>query len=770
MNYNELRKALLDYLKKNPNSGLSYNELVNTFQLINTEKSLLSKILSGLQEEGVLTKNRKKYQLLQMPEEQEPSPTSSSKLLQGIFDATSLSKGLSYAFIRTPQRDYYVAEEDTYTAFHNDVVAFEPKYRKGHQDYAIIRKIVKRSSDKLAGQLSVKRGISTFICSNPKIFRWFIVIDKGSAQDGDKVVIQVVNWGNPFAGILPVGKVIEVLGPSGDPQVELMTVIRQYNLSLEFPEEVIAEANLLSEKIKPEDYRQRRDLRKLYTFTIDPITAKDFDDAIAIEKRANGWRLYVHIADVAHYLSVQGAIFQEAAKRGNSFYFPKMVIPMLPERISNLICSLRPEEEKLCLTVQTDFDSKGKILEQQIYESVICSKARLNYDEVDVLFAGKESDLPEELKQYLLEARALSRLLTKQRLDAGYIFFDLPDIEYEYDENGFLKHLNLAEETESHKLIENFMLIANEYVAKRLAQTAPATLYRIHEEPDFNKLERFIELLSYYGVKWVMYEDLNKSLQYLLNSFPNAAYHRVFDRIALRSMKKAKYSTEHIHHFGLAMEYYTHFTSPIRRLCDLVIHYLCKTWLCHSSSQQFSTSQLKHYAEVASEQEIQADQAERDIERVYSRTLLQEHEGEIYSGMIISANSRGLIVQLEEIPVTGVIKEINLGEGNFEFREPEMRFVNRRTHQYYQLMDTLEVIISYVEDDLYLQPLPETLCHNAPISKTSSSSKPSPRAKSASSKSSGRAKSPASQKNKQTKSSVSPKNRSAKSTNSRGRK
>ena len=277
-------------------------------------------------------------------------------------------------------------------------------------------------------------------------------------------------------------------------------------------------------------------------------------------------------------------------------------------------------------------------------------------------------------------------------------------------------------------------------------QTAPATIYRVHSDPDFNKLERLIELLSYYGVKWVMYENLNKSLQYLLNSFPNEAYHKVFDRILLRSMKKARYSTEHIHHFALAMETYTHFTSPIRRLCDLIIHYLCKAYLCNSNSQKFAPSQLKHYADVASEQEIQADQSERDIERVYSRTMMQEHEGEIYNGMIISVNSRGLIVQLEEIPVTGVIEEINLGEGYWEYLEREMRYINRRTHQFYQLMDTLFVTISYVDDDIYLLPITKSLRHNVSKAKISWSSQKSGRTTSPSSQKSGRTTSQSSQK------------------------
>ncbi len=366
INSKELRQAILDYFSKYPHTGLSYNELVNTFQLTRTGKSLLSGVLNKLIEEGILVKDKRKYHLKTIKTIEKPSPTLNPKLLQGIFDATPLSRNFSYAFVRTPEKDYFIDAEDTLNAFHNDIVAFEPKYRKGHQDYGIIHKIVKRASDHLAGDLTKMKSSWTFVCSNPKVHKWFYVSDTAGAEDGDKVMLQVTNWGNPQTGKLPVGRVIEILGKSGDPEVELVAIIRQYNLPLEFPEEVTAAANLLSADIKPEDYHNRRNLTDLYTFTIDPASAKDFDDAISIEKTNKGWRLYVHIADVAHYLPVEGAIFQEAAIRGNSFYFPKIVIPMLPERLSTLICSLRPQEEKLCLTVQTEFDRKGNILEQHI--------------------------------------------------------------------------------------------------------------------------------------------------------------------------------------------------------------------------------------------------------------------------------------------------------------------------------------------------------------------------------------------------------------------
>ncbi len=703
MNINEIRQQILQLFSKSNAIALSYNEINNALQLNKKEKSLLSEVLSTLCENEILRKDKRKYRWVAKNAEPSPTPASSS-LLEGTFDATPLSRDMSFAFVRTPDKDYYIGAEDTNNAFHNDVVAFEVKYRHGRQEYGTISRIVKRANETMAGDIIPMGAKWVFVCGNPKIHKWFEITDNAGAVQGDKVLLKVSNWGNPSLNIPPSGVITEILGKSGDPHVELMAVIRQYNLPLEFPLEVMQTVQLLPKELKSDDYHNRRDLRSLFTFTIDPVSAKDFDDAISLETSPEAWKLYVHIADVAHYVPLNGILFAEAAKRGNSFYFPKMVIPMLPEQISNQLCSLRPEEEKLCMTVETTFNKKGKIVSQLLYESVICSNYRLAYEEVDTYF---ESDTQATcitdplLRETLQEARILSRYLTDRRMAAGYIFFDLPELEYQYDEEGFVHRLNLAEETESHKLIENFMLIANEYVASRLSKQAPYSIYRIHEDPDYSKLEKVVTTLANYGVKWVMHENLNKSVQYLLASFPTPQYHQVFDRMLLRSMKKAKYSHEHISHFGLALQDYTHFTSPIRRLCDLVIHHLCKIYLLKSSTGHIDLSQVKHYAQVASDREILADNAERDIESVYSRAFMKEKLAQKFTAMIIGTASKGLIVRLQEIPVTGVIQTRELGSGSWSLDERAMRITNRKSGAYFQLMDIIQVQLVAVEDDVY---------------------------------------------------------------------
>lgn len=710
MEYSNIEDRILDELAKVYPNGLTYSEICARTGHTKKNKQSVSGYLAEACVTGKLIKERKRYRLSEEPKQSEPStppsetPKSTSvKLIEGIFDATSLSRDRSFAFVRSGERDFYVDSEDTLNAYHGDKVLIEPHQRKGRGEYGIVRRIVERANMQIPGDIAKVKERWIFVASNPKIHNWFEINDLGGAEPGQKVILSVTNWGLPIEGKMPRGNITEVLGQSGDPQVELLAVIRQYNLPLDFPDAVLKEVHELPETPSEQEISRRKDLRELFTFTIDPASAKDFDDAISIERRDFGWRLWVHIADVAHYLPIGSAAFEEAAKRGNSFYFPKKVIPMIPERLSNLICSLRPDEDKLTMTVETDFDLSGRILKQNLYESIIRSDSRLAYEEVDNLFDGFEHELSPTLVSALQEARVLSRKLSRIRKEAGYIFFDLPEIEYEYDEEGFVHHLGIAEETESHKLIENFMLVANEYTAKSLSTKAPASIYRIHEDPDQRKLDKLEEILMFYGIGYIRMESLNLSVQHLLESLPNADYHRVFDRIILRSMKKAKYSTQHIRHFGLALEDYTHFTSPIRRLCDLVVHHLCKSYIIKSQKLKPHKQQITHWAAVSSEQELQADAAEREIERVYSATYMRDKIGEEFSGLVISANSSGVIVRLNELPVSAVLKKDQFGRGKWEFREWEMRHLNPASNRSFELLDALKVRVMEVSDDIYLE-------------------------------------------------------------------
>lgn len=704
MKYTKDQTRLLDHFRQTNNKPMSYNEIIMAVSATKKDKYAIKEALNSLYDLGVISKEHKRYKLSVFePVAPSAPPPAASNLIEGKFDATPLSRNYSYAFVRTAEGDFYVSSEDTLNAYHNDRVMIEPFYRNGKSDYCKVSRIVERSNAIMAGDISSSGTKLIFICSSPKIHNWFEVLDSGSAGAGDKVMLEVTNWGNPTLGKLPGGKVIEVLGKSGDPAVELLAVIRQFQLPLEFPEEVISALDKIEIRISADEIRKRHDFRELFTFTIDPVSAKDFDDAVSIEKTPSGWRLYVHIADVAHYVKIGDPIFTEAAKRGNSFYFPKKVIPMLPEKLSNMVCSLRPNEDKLTMSIVSEIDTKGQISNQYMCESVIRSNFRLAYEQVDEYFETGSGLSDPILTAALDEALLLSKVLTTNRMNAGYIFFDLPEIEYIYDQEGFVHEMTLAEETASHKLIENFMLVANEFSARKLSQLAPVSMYRIHEDPDWQKIERLVETLSHYGIGFTVRENMNKSIQALLYSLPSADFHKVFDRIILRSMKKAKYSVEHLRHFGLALEDYTHFTSPIRRLCDLVIHHLCKIYILKSSKQNLSESMVKLYAEHASEQELQADEAEREIERIYKLAYFRDKVGERFSGVVIGTNSSSLIVRLNEIPVTGLLKTSQFISPGFSYIDKAMRFINKRSTYYYQLLDKVKVQVMQVSDDIYLE-------------------------------------------------------------------
>ncbi|HOH47050.1 MAG TPA: RNB domain-containing ribonuclease, partial [Candidatus Cloacimonadota bacterium] len=429
MKYTSDQNTVIRLFEESGNYPLSYNEIVVACSATKSTKPKIKAAIGQLMELGVLQKNRKKFSLIESKPKIEPSPISKSpQLKEGTFDATSLARNYSFAFVRTPDGDFFVSSEDTLNAYHNDKVLVEPFYKQGKPDFCRVRQITERANTRMAGDIKQSGTLTIFVCSNPKIHNWFRIENPEADQEGKKVILEVTNWGNPKASKTPIGKVVEILGESGDPATELLAVIRQYQLPLEFPEAVLDALDEIPEDISREEIDRRTDLRQLFTFTVDPASAKDYDDAISLERTRTGYRLYVHIADVAHYLRVDGAIFREACQRGNSFYFPKKVIPMLPERLSNGVCSLRPEEDKLCMTVVTEFDKNANVISQRLVESVIRSDYRLSYEQVDELYNDQKIELDPKLIQALESARELSSLLTGKRMQAGYIFFDLPEI------------------------------------------------------------------------------------------------------------------------------------------------------------------------------------------------------------------------------------------------------------------------------------------------------------------------------------------------------
>ncbi len=714
MDKNIIKESLVKFFKKHGNQSYTAFQCVSSIGLRKTEQADVQSVLNELVQELFIEKIGKKYSLRsdfieEIVEKEEPAlKEKEAKTVTGTFDATSLAKNMSFAYVIMDDGiDIKISAEDTLNAYHRDIVEVELIKNKANRRIGIIKRIIERYSNKFVGTVDYVSKKKLFICDNLKIHNPFQISGAADNLKGKKVVIEIDNWGNRLMNQLPSGKIVEVLGDSGLPEVELLAVIRDFDLPLEFPEEVLKEALAIDGKITEADIAKRSDFRDIFTFTIDPISAKDFDDAISLEELGEGkLRLYVHIADLAHYIKLDGEIFKEALNRGNSYYFPKKVLPMLPEALSNKMCSLRPDEEKMTVTVITDFDNNGAIISQDIKESVICSNARLSYEEVDLLFEDKEHGLDENIVKTLNLMRFLSQQLYKKRVQKGYLSFDLPEVEYIFDDEGYLVDLKRSQETDSHRLIENFMLVANEFVAKRLTKLTGTTIYRIHEEPNNEDLMKIKDILKFHKISFQVDENINKTWQNVLKCLPTEEYHRVFDRMVLRSMKKAKYSTAHIAHFGLGIPTYTHFTSPIRRLCDLIVHFQLKKYEFHKALDEVGKNDLSsaavfNYAGIATKKEALADESERAMEDKTLLAFMKKKVGDEFTGIIIAFTNSAMVIELDDLPVRGIVKYMSLTDDFYELYERLKVVKGRRRGRVFKLADKVEVSVDMVTDDIY---------------------------------------------------------------------
>ena len=678
-----------------------HKDLIDTLFILGKEEKIAVKGRTYSYKNTESKRSRKARQEGRSPRSSDGN--SQHKVLQGTFDATSLARNKSYAFVITDSVDVFVSAEDTLNAYHKDKVEVEVRYGRQGKQFGIITRIVERAREQIVGKVQDYRGQYLLIPDNSRIHTNFMINKKDIPLKNTKdmkVVLQVTNWGNRELQKLPAGEIVEILGKAGDPDVEVLSVIKQYGLPLTFPDEVLAELNDLSDEITEEEIVLRHDLRDLPTLTIDPASAKDFDDAISFISTDNGYKLYVHIADVAHYVKPGMKLFEEAAKRGNSFYFPKRVIPMLPEKISNKICSLRPFEEKLTVTVQTNLDKNYRIASQEVYESIIKSNVRFNYEEIDELFEGKETKIEPEISKILFEMKKISAFLLEKRKQKGYLHFNLPETEFIFDEEGHISDLQRSSETESHQLIENFMLIANEYIAIRLSKQN--TMYRIHENPDEKKLLNMKDIVKRYEMQLNLKQNYNYALQQLLDDMPSPLYHRVFDRMILRSMKRARYSVENEGHFGLAIQNYTHFTSPIRRLCDLIVHHQIKD-LINERKEKFTRKEIFDYAGVGTEQESLADESEREVEMKNKLIFMKKKLGEEYDGIVIGVKPTGLIVEIDRYPITGVIPISSIKGEYLEYDDRYMMLIGKSSGLIFKLTDKVKVQVSNIDDEVKFQ-------------------------------------------------------------------
>ena len=553
-------------------------------------------------------------------------------------------------------------------AMNGDIVAVEivKEGRDGKREGKVVS-IIERAVKRVVGRVE-KSKKSCFVVPEDKRIRYDIILtheDCKKVEDGDYVVVEIISYPSETRG--PVGKVVENLGKTG-PKLDIELIIRKYDLPTEFPPEVLEEAEKIPSEVREEDIKGRVDLRDQLCFTIDGENARDFDDAVAIEELPNGnFKLYVHIADVSHYVKPGSALDREAYRRGTSVYFPDRCIPMLPERLSNGICSLNPHVDRLTFTCEMEINKRGMVVDYKIYESVIHSKARLTYTIAQKIIDGDEEAIEKfpHVVDSLKKMYKLAQILHKKRYKRGSLDFDLPEPVVVLNAEGEPIDIYKAERLWSHRIIEEFMIAANETVAEYMFWTDYPSIYRVHESPDREKLQEFLNFVRSLGIRIpVIQNDVQpKLLQKILEQVEGKPEEKLVNYLMLRTMARAKYSPDNIGHFGLASTYYTHFTSPIRRYADLQLHRLVKMALKGMFTPESIPAweeKLEIICKHVTERSITADEAERDVIELKKLQFAQNHVGEVFEAIITGVSEQGLYIETIEQVIPGFIHVSNL--------------------------------------------------------------------------------------------------------------
>ncbi len=633
------------------------------------------------------------------------SATKDSSTVRGVISVHREGFG----FVKTENNvdDIFIPARGINNALNGDTVSVRIEnslFKKGKSEGRVLS-ILERVNQRIVGRLQSSRRGALFTPEDLRIGTVFNIPARSinGAVDGQQVVIEVTAW--PTAKSAPEGKVIEILGWPDDPDVEVQTVIRKFDLPHLFKPAALAEAEATPAKVSREDMKDRVDLRKMPTVTIDGETAKDFDDAVSIRPEQGNYRLWVSIADVSHYVRPGSSLDQEAYLRGTSVYFPDRCIPMLPERLSNGICSLNPHLDRLTFTAEMLFDRNGKMLESDFYPSVIKSDARLTYTEVKkVIVDGEENfrDTERYLAQMLLQMKELALILQAVRKKRGSIDFDLPEPEIVLSLTGQTEAIIKSERNLAHQLIEEFMLAANEAVARFATAQEIPFLYRVHEPPDAARLAAFHDFVMPFGFTFEMQGEKVKplALQGLIDAAEGRPEERLVNYGLLRCMKQARYASENLKHFGLASECYTHFTSPIRRYPDLIVHRLLKLAISRRADRPDKKGQqelqrisdtLSEAAEHTSKRERVAMEAERDIVELKKLQFMQGRIGQEFEGFISGVTGFGFFVELTEVFVEGLVHISSLADDHYSFDEKNHALAGRRSGKVLRIGDAAGV-------------------------------------------------------------------------------
>ena len=707
MNKKQVGEALQRFFQENPNDTFSFKYIFKSLKLdTHPLKMLAIDIMEEMAWDDFLTKvSESSYKL-----------NTKTQLQEGTFRRKSNGKN---SFIPDDgSQPVFVAERNSMSALDGDKVqvAYMAR-REKHIKEAMVTAILKRARETFVGKLRVDKELAVLVTAE-NIFVHDIIIPKKKlkgGKTGDKAVVKITQWPDAEHKNL-TGEVIDILGEQGDNDVEMNAILAQYGLPYKYPKNVEEAANKIPAEITEADIAEREDFRDVYTCTIDPKDAKDFDDALSIRRLDNGlWEVGVHIADVSHYVKEGSVIDKEAMKRATSIYLVDRTIPMLPERLCNFICSLRPNEEKLAYSVIFELDEEANIKRWHLAHTVIKSDHRFAYEEVQAVLEGKDSApltpekapltpeggfCSEEEKVFLRQLDKLAKKLREARFKNGAVKFDREELHFDIDEKGKPIRCYFKVSKDANKLIEEFMLLANRTVAESIGKVKkgakPKTLpYRIHDQPDPQKLETLRGFVVKFGYKMKTGGTkgaISKSLNTLMDECQGKKEQKLIETVALRAMMKAKYSVHNIGHYGLAFDYYTHFTSPIRRYPDTMVHRLLTKY--QNGGRSANKDHYEELCEHCSDQELIAQNAERDSIKYKMVEFMGEFVGEEFDAHISGIQSYGIYCEIDENHCEGMVQMRDLDDDYYDFDEKNYCLVGRRHHHKYQLGDPIRIKVA----------------------------------------------------------------------------
>ena len=687
MKKKELSKVVLDFFHAKQDEVISLKYIFSELKLTTHPlKMLCMDILADLLADDYITEvDKNKYKLNNHGVE-----------MTGTFQRKSNGKN---SFIPEGGGDpIFVAERNSAHAMNNDKVriAFYAK-RRGREAEGEVIEILERANDTFVGTLEVEKSYAFLVTENRTLANdIFIPKDKlKGGKTGDKAEVKVTEW--PDKAKNPIGQVLDILGKAGDNTTEMHAILAEFGLPYVYPQSVEKAADKIPAEISAEEIARREDFRKVTTFTIDPKDAKDFDDALSIRPLKDGlWEVGVHIADVTHYVKEGSIIDKEAEKRATSVYLVDRTIPMLPERLCNFICSLRPNEEKLAFSAIFDITEKGEVRDSRIVHTVIESDRRFTYEEAQQIIETKEGDFKDEI----LMLDTIAKALREKRFAAGAINFDRYEVKFEIDEKGKPISVYFKESKDANKLVEEFMLLANRTVAEKIGKApkgkkAKVLPYRIHDLPDPEKLDNLAQFIARFGYRLRTSgtkTDVSKSINHLLDDIQGKKEENLIETVSIRAMQKARYSTHNIGHYGLAFDYYTHFTSPIRRFPDMMVHRLVTKYM--DGGRSVSETKYEDLCDHSSNMEQIAANAERASIKYKQVEFMSEHLGQTYDGVISGVTEWGLYVELNENKCEGMIPIRDLDDDYYEFDEKNYCLRGRRKNRIYSLGDAITIKVA----------------------------------------------------------------------------